>query len=308
MHPENMNVKSTKHPFKSIALFRLLSSGKFWLVIVYFSFIPIFGYIYTLFPGEFYHANVAREPGVRNDEKRIGKQLEQEIIKTFKEQHKRDHVIVGNWSIDGNSFSVISLEASSDKVEFKLDLSFTGISQERRQITIAPTVSFPVWDWSENVVAEDLKDENKVLHVRVVKVDIPPVPYFPSDKEWKTSFGKALFPTQREEANHVSQQSAMQSDSSSQDILLPISRPLDREIRYLAKGMQGDPSNLDNHFQRMLYLSAVTVTTLGYGDIAPLTTRARLLISAEAIAGIIVIGLFLNTLSAERKKARLDIS
>jgi hypothetical protein len=49
-------------------------------------------------------------------------------------------------------------------------------------------------------------------------------------------------------------------------------------------------------FWRMLYLSAVTITTVGYGDIVPLTTCARLTVAAEAILGIVLIGAFINQL------------
>jgi voltage-gated potassium channel Kch len=50
----------------------------------------------------------------------------------------------------------------------------------------------------------------------------------------------------------------------------------------------------------MLYLSATTITTLGFGDIVPLTTPARLAISIEAVIGIVMMGLFLNAVSRER--------
>lgn len=53
-------------------------------------------------------------------------------------------------------------------------------------------------------------------------------------------------------------------------------------------------------FVRTLYLSAVTITTVGYGDIVPLTDLARAAVATEAITGIILIGLFLNALAYER--------
>jgi voltage-gated potassium channel Kch len=34
-----------------------------------------------------------------------------------------------------------------------------------------------------------------------------------------------------------------------------------------------------------LYFSIVTITTLGYGDISPLTTEARMIATAEAFVG-----------------------
>ncbi|WP_072060699.1 potassium channel family protein [Clostridium novyi] len=53
--------------------------------------------------------------------------------------------------------------------------------------------------------------------------------------------------------------------------------------------------NLDTYL-RMIYLSCVTITTLGFGDIVPLTNITRLLISLESILGIVIIGLAVNTM------------
>ncbi|MCK5229785.1 MAG: two pore domain potassium channel family protein [Desulfobulbaceae bacterium] len=63
------------------------------------------------------------------------------------------------------------------------------------------------------------------------------------------------------------------------------------------KAHSGMNEKLDGHFIRMLYFSAVTVTTLGYGDIVPITNRARVAIAIESIIGLIIIGLFVSTLS-----------
>jgi voltage-gated potassium channel Kch len=52
----------------------------------------------------------------------------------------------------------------------------------------------------------------------------------------------------------------------------------------------------------MLYFSAMTITTVGFGDIVPISDRTRLLTAAEAVSGIIVIGLFLNSLAQQIAK------
>ena len=44
----------------------------------------------------------------------------------------------------------------------------------------------------------------------------------------------------------------------------------------------------------MLYFRPITITTVGFGDIIPLTAIARLLIGIEAVFGWILAGLFLN--------------
>ena len=54
---------------------------------------------------------------------------------------------------------------------------------------------------------------------------------------------------------------------------------------------------LSNNFLTNLYYSAVTVTTLGYGDITPVNEIAALLVGAESVLGVVIIGLFLNQIS-----------
>jgi hypothetical protein len=55
-------------------------------------------------------------------------------------------------------------------------------------------------------------------------------------------------------------------------------------------------------YLRMLYFSATTATTLGFGDITPIAQTARLLVSAEAIVGVVLIGLFLNSIAIKRSR------
>jgi Ion channel len=60
---------------------------------------------------------------------------------------------------------------------------------------------------------------------------------------------------------------------------------------------EGDPYYSSGRFGRMLYLSATTITTLGIGDISPVSGTARLLMGLEALLGIVAIGLLLNDLA-----------
>lgn len=51
-----------------------------------------------------------------------------------------------------------------------------------------------------------------------------------------------------------------------------------------------------------LYFSAVTITTLGYGDISPINDLGRVIAASESVLGITLIGLFLNSLSRVRSE------
>lgn len=52
----------------------------------------------------------------------------------------------------------------------------------------------------------------------------------------------------------------------------------------------------DWSFLKSVYFSVVTITTLGYGEITPKSDIGMILASTEAIIGIVIIGLFLNSL------------
>lgn len=54
---------------------------------------------------------------------------------------------------------------------------------------------------------------------------------------------------------------------------------------------------------KCFYFSAVTITTLGYGDISPTSDLGRIVASSEAVLGVTFIGLFLNALSRSRAEA-----
>lgn len=69
--------------------------------------------------------------------------------------------------------------------------------------------------------------------------------------------------------------------------------PLFALVYFLNPEFWGEPLTLI----QSLYFSTVTITTLGYGDIAPKTETARILTSTEAIFGIVTIGLFLNAVA-----------
>lgn len=54
-------------------------------------------------------------------------------------------------------------------------------------------------------------------------------------------------------------------------------------------------------FLNFLYFSVTTITTLGFGDIVPVSLLGRLLVCFEVIIGTIILGLFLSDLSDSKK-------
>jgi Ion channel len=68
------------------------------------------------------------------------------------------------------------------------------------------------------------------------------------------------------------------------------------EIGKLLSKYQGI-HNVGGDWKRMTYFSSVVVTTLGLGDIVPLSDLARMIVALEASFGIILFGLFVSVFS-----------
>jgi hypothetical protein len=75
-------------------------------------------------------------------------------------------------------------------------------------------------------------------------------------------------------------------------------------INAFIAGHEGFPSRVPDSFGRMLYLSVVTITTVGYGDIVPLTGKARTLVGLEATLGIVLLGLFIGSLASGKSNVK----
>ncbi|MGO9381184.1 MAG: potassium channel family protein [Mycobacterium sp.] len=75
------------------------------------------------------------------------------------------------------------------------------------------------------------------------------------------------------------------------------------DIDSLLRAKTGSADLPPGRHVRAFYLSAVTITTLGFGDVVPVTTRARALIASEALFGVVLAGLFVNAVWGPRHRA-----
>lgn len=266
--------------------------------VLYVLFLLAFAGIYDFLPGEnFYHSNVSREPMLNRAKKRISEHLKEEIIATYQDAYKSDELRLDNWRGDAKAFKVNSFDAVPDtengsEVKVKLNIRLTDISQPSRRRSIDLDVTFPVDD------DYSVRSGNDKSLLKTVEVNVPELP------DWDTKKGNLLaetiFPARR--PNWPSKPGDATGEVQTESLpklFMPVSEKLDIEIQDFSQGLQGDPSKLEGHFWRMLYLSSVTITTLGFGDIAPLTRLSRCCILIEAVIGIIVIGLFIGACTKE---------
>lgn len=77
----------------------------------------------------------------------------------------------------------------------------------------------------------------------------------------------------------------------------PIPESAVADVQDLYRAFLGDATAAPHSFFRMTYFSMITVATIGYGDIIPTTDTTRLLVAIQVIAGFVIAGLFLFTLT-----------
>jgi len=75
-------------------------------------------------------------------------------------------------------------------------------------------------------------------------------------------------------------------------------------IRFMLNPEAGIEEDL---FARMIYFSAVTATTLGYGEIVPLTMRARMVVALESVLGLILMGWLVFWVTSAPAQYQLNI-
>jgi hypothetical protein len=79
--------------------------------------------------------------------------------------------------------------------------------------------------------------------------------------------------------------------------LFVLPKSLYAQIIDFGEGYRGFPTRVSGQYWRMLYFSAGVATSSALGDIVPLTLAARLLVTAQALVSVVLVGLFLNALA-----------
>ncbi len=79
--------------------------------------------------------------------------------------------------------------------------------------------------------------------------------------------------------------------------VLPISLNLYNRIIDIGQDFRGILPKVNGHYIRMLYFSTGVATSSAFGEIVPVSTRARIFAISETLIAVIFIGLFLNSLA-----------
>jgi hypothetical protein len=244
-------------------------------LLLYIFWIPFFGLLYAYAaPGGFFAPYSRMEPSFAAHRQMLQDTLAAAIKRqvSFYPATKLD---IGTWRVDPKTIHVADLNATDDsKFNFLVKFNATPISGGTYDIfhLRVTAISRPVNVIIGTHVAlhREIQVENTEFQVNNFEMVRMAVMLF-SPKEYQRLM---LILSLDEEENTVLEQ-------------------------FLA-GVSGISDKSPGHFWRMIYLSAVVVTTLGLGDIVPVTPRARFLLGTEVIFGVFTAGLFLNSLANKK--------
>jgi hypothetical protein len=239
---------------------------------IYLALIPLFAIIFCLLPGQQFYAPYARmEPPAIEDAARVANNIKV----AMSESYRRYENVSNGWHIARSDLEVGDLTTDASN-GLNFTIYFFATKQEGYEITQStggPQFSARL---SQQKIVTRTRPGWMICHL----VTLPSG----NDADGPAELNKHLLFRPRI--------ASLQADAVCWGFQEEVA------LMRLLAGWSGNPRGLSGFPWRMVYFSATTITTVGYGDIVPISGVARLLTAIEAIAGWVVAGLFLNSLAA----------
>ena len=255
-----------------------------WALFYIFT-VPIAGFVFWLLPsGSFYDSNLTREAGYSHDLATIASQLSSAIQDQESLYATQRHL---TWS--------------AGEYRYILELTTTQILTGSVAIDTSGHISFTivffaVTFWKNHQQGDSLFEVNVTLSAFTET-------YAQSPSARDTAAFTVTFA--REIDSHLPppmdivlppHPETVKTPTASQSEIW-VNASTDAVIFHLTNAANGNPEEASGLYIRMCYLSAVTITTLGFGDITPVNSWARALVGTEAVFGVVLVGLFLNAVA-----------
>lgn len=227
--------------------------------------IVLFAFIYCVWGSKgFYHSTAMHEPGLEDVKREIATDLERALL-----EGDVGKFYFKDATVQSLGISPLSIEMGRDEVSFWVYISCQGKSH-----------GFSRW-----------------YHVRFQhSLDFEG---FCSGGGSSIKDALVTFDLMRHPSNPFPEMDRAIENLGSMMERLELPCPLENKINAYINASNGFPHSVPNLGSRMLYLSAVTITTLGYGDIVPITPGNRFLVGLESVIGILLIGFFLNSVAKQ---------
>lgn len=261
-------------------LYRIsIAHPKISYLLLYFFLIFAFAFIYSKISDEFYHSTIKSESYFTEPLITLKTSLNADITSVLKENNNNspDKFLDNQSFVKIDQIEVKEIEVSENHLDINLFIPVLSTNGGLRGINTS-TIRVFGGNRKCNAYPGKLFKSIQILHDRI-----------PGTLQ---QIGITVAPP---------------CDVQKKDALI-VSEYSEQLFNNLTKSSTGSPTELEGDFARMLYLSATTLTTLGLGDITPITNRARLVVTLECILGIILMGMFLNAIANEKTKGEKTVS
>ena len=241
--------------------------------VIYVILIFLFAFIYMFLPYEFYHDTAKYERSLSDDALIILNGIENNILNSQKTFNEDKIIVNDNVYIDKKTLNVHSLKfEDNNECSFNISLAvFVNSELDFSQMGYTMPFRFNLKEYIKS-------DDNIFLFLNLEEESLPV-----QDLEFEyMDIVRALFPAKH---NGIL---VLHTDMKIQ---------LYDKIVGLKNANNGFPSKSSGQFVRMLYFSTFTITAASQGDILPITTFARTLVAIETIIGVLIVGLFFNSLA-----------
>ena len=242
----------------------------------------IYPIIYLCMPGEIYFAQHSIARDVSAGEAGLLKVLGDNYLNRQREYV--GSVEADHWSVWTRGARFSSLDATADGT-VRIGFDFTALLLLRSQHVAIPIHEVLVIDYLSDI--EGIPPNAPFANIPLFQL----VHFEKPQPEW----------VQRAVWDSLLRSAKQFDGNESAFNFTPV---FEHRLRALVLAARGDPSDVRGSYARMLYLSATTITTVGFGDVVPITTRARLAVATEAVCGIVLIGMFVNGIMRSTSRAR----
>ncbi len=314
-----------KHAWRQLTL---VSPGIYFLL--YFTCIPVFAILYCINADHFRHTAIRSEPNYLRQQEYMIDEIREALIEAmctaqgsagaFSEDEKLTVLPKG--------ISISQLTCDEQQIRFVICLNVESSDSNIPSGTCYATATMP-FTWTQYIQLSEPQEGvetggRQILPFAKIQASGPP-----ETISWRNELPKFSPPPQFDITKQTYYHEVLVDELALSSVGMPVvefpmSRvflldkhfgerkknsfglglPLDVEERLqtLRRAVNGCPDRIPGLWGRMLYLSAVTITTLGYGDIVPVTSTTRAIVACEAVVGVLIVGLFINSIANLRKR------
>jgi hypothetical protein len=274
----------------------------------FFICIPTFAFVYSSIPRGFYQSTIRIENTYSEQATRILSRLCSAVATSLPAATRLDKSVsdqmqfsqsIGPWSFTPRTDLTCDRLRIADDDQLRFTLT---VNLRKTPLCKNPSAyCYDILDIPFVATIEPLQVKSSVVEMReFVPIDEPGTARLEFAHPIEVHAGK--FPPLLPEADKVVLKDVMGvlfgEKFIDQDYSIILNGAFEQEIASFLLASSGFTSEANGHFWRMLYFSAVTISTLGYGDIVPVAPLGRALVTLEVILGLLFAGLFLNSLKA----------